>query len=425
MTGHDPLAALRLPIVRAYALGRVFSVVGWQIVAVTVGWHLYERTGRALALGLVGLFELLPVLVLLLPAGHAADRFARRSVAMVAHGLLALGSVGLAIAAHREAPEETIYALLLVMGAGRGLAAPSVSTLLPQLLPPEVFANTNAWTSSIFELSTVIGPALGGWLIALSGGATVPFAVAAGCQVVFVLLLLRLPRVAPTGGAGARSLRDVFAGLGFVRRQPVFLAAMTLDLLAVLFGGAVALLPIYAKDVLHVGPKELGLLRAAPGVGALLMALLVTRIGPWKRPGRALLVTVTGFAVATIGFGLSTSLPLSLLFLFLTGATDSVSVVIRMTLEQMITPDALRGRVAAINFVFIGCSNELGAFESGVAAALLGPVVAVVGGGVAALLVVLGVARTWPELVRLGPLHTLRPAPAGAEAATAPPAPPG
>lgn len=416
MTGHDPFAALRLPIVRAYALGRVFAVVGWQIVSVAIGWHLYERTGKALALGLVGLFELLPVLVLMLPAGHAADRFARRSVAMFAHVLLASGSLGLAWAAASDASETTIYALLLVLGSGRAFAAPSVSTLMPQLLAPEQFANANAWLSSTFQLATVIGPAIGGLLIAASGGATLPFVVGAACQLTFVVLLLRLPRVAPTGAHDERTLRDLFAGFGFIRRQPVFLAAITLDLLAVLFGGAVALLPLFAKDVLHVGPAGLGLLRAAPGVGALLMALLATRLPPWRRPGRALLITVVGFGLATIGLGLSRDLVLSLACLFLTGAFDSVSVVIRMTLEQMITPDALRGRVAAINFVFIGCSNELGAFESGVAAALLGPVVAVAGGGGVTLLVVLLVARLWPELAQIGPLHTLRP--------SAPPAPP-
>ena len=201
----------------------------------------------------------------------------------------------------------------------------------------------------------------------------------------------------------------MFAGFRFIRHNPLFLAAITLDLFAVLFGGAVALLPIFAKDILHVGPAGLGWLRAAPGAGALTMALLTTRLRPWPRPGRMLLLVVAGFGLAMIGFGLSRSFTISLACLFLTGVFDNVSVVIRLTLEQMITPDHLRGRVSAINYVFIGFSNEFGAFESGATAALLGATLSVVGGGLATLLVVAVVAKTWPELLRLGPLHSLTP----------------
>jgi predicted MFS family arabinose efflux permease len=225
----------------------------------------------------------------------------------------------------------------------------------------------------------------------------------------FIAMLRTMPVRVPPPASHRRSASDVFAGFRFVRANPLYLSAITLDLFAVLFGGAVALLPIYAKDILHVGPSGLGYLRAAPGLGALTMALMTTRRAPWQKPGRVLLLVVAGFGMATIGFGLSRSFPLSLACLFLTGVFDNVSVVIRLTLEQTITPDHLRGRVAAINYVFIGFSNEFGAFESGTTAALFGPTLSVVGGGCATIAVVLLVRAFWPELARIGPLHTLRP----------------
>jgi hypothetical protein len=247
-------------------------------------------------------------------------------------------------------------------------------------------------------------------LIAATGGATAAFVSAMIGQMLFAVILATLPKVAPSAGRH-RSAQDIFAGFRFVRANPLFLSAITLDLFAVLFGGAVALLPIFAKDILQVGPAGLGWLRAAPGMGAMTMALITTRVKPWQRPGVVLLWTVAGFGLATVGFGLSRSFALSMFCLFLTGVFDNISVVIRLTLEQVITPDHLRGRVAAINYVFVGFSNEFGAFESGAAAALFGPILAVVGGGVATLLVVLVVRAAWPQLLRVGPLHTLSPAP--------------
>ena len=246
-------------------------------------------------------------------------------------------------------------------------------------------------------------------LIAATGAATVPFAVAAVGQLIFIGLLRTLPLRMPPPAGDKRSARDLFAGFRFVRQNPLFLSAITLDLFGVLFGGAVALLPIFAKDILAVGPAGLGWLRAAPGLGALTMALVTTRLPPWRRPGRVLLMVVAGFGLAMIGFGLSRSFPLSLACLYMTGVFDNVSVVIRLTLEQIITPDHLRGRVSAINYVFIGFSNEFGAFESGGTAALFGPTLSVVGGGVATLLVVAIVGAVWPQLARIGPLHSLRP----------------
>ena len=379
------------------------------MINVAVGWMLYERTGDAWALGLVGAVELAPVLLLMIVAGNAADRYPRRNVGIFAHSLLTLVATGLALVSAANGPLWVIYSLLALVGTARAFASPSVNTILPQLLAPAEFANANAWLSSTFQLAAITGPAIGGLVIALTGGATGAFALAAVGQLVFVAALSTMPVRRPPPATARRSASDVFAGFHFVRDHPLFLAAITLDLFGVLFGGAVALLPIYAKDILAVGPTGLGWLRAAPGVGALTMALITTRLQPWQRPGRILLWVVAGFGLATIGFGLSRSFALSMVCLFLTGVFDNVSVVIRLTLEQTITPDHLRGRVSAINYVFVGFSNEFGAFESGVTAALFGPTLSVVGGGLATLLVVVMAQTVWPQLARIGPLHTLAP----------------
>ncbi len=403
----DAYAALRHRFVRSFAIGRFAAIAGWQMINVAVGWLLYERTGDPWSLGLVGAIELAPVLLLMLVAGNAADRYPRRNLGIFAHSLLTAVAIGLAVVAAANGPVWVIYSLLAFVGAARAFASPSVNTILPQLLAPAEFANANAWLSSTFQLAAITGPALGGGLIAITGGAAVPFALAAVGQLIFVAMLLTMPVRVPPAATGRRTTADVFAGFRFVRDNPLFLAAITLDLFAVLFGGAVALLPIFAKDILAVGPAGLGWLRAAPGAGALTMALVTTRRQPWQRPGRVLLFVVAGFGLATIGFGLSRSFLLSMACLFLTGVFDNVSVVIRLTLEQTITPDHLRGRVSAINYVFVGFSNEFGAFESGATAALLGPTVSVVAGGIATLLVVGAVRAAWPQLHRLGPLHTL------------------
>ena len=378
------------------------------MINVAVGWLLYERTGNAWALGLVGAVELAPILFLMVAAGNAADRFPRRNIGIAAHSLLTLTAAGLAVVTAQDGPTWLIYSLLALVGTARAFSAPAVNTILPQLLAPAEFANANAWLATTYQLASIIGPAAGGLLIAVTGGATAAFAAAAVGQAVFVVMLRTMPVRMPATTT-QRSARDVFAGFRFVRANPLFLAAITLDLFAVLFGGAVALLPIFAKDILHVGPAGLGWLRAAPGLGAMTMALITTRLKPWPRPGVTLLWVVAGFGVAMIGFGLSRSFALSMVCLYFTGVFDNVSVVIRLTLEQMITPDHLRGRVAAINYVFIGFSNEFGAFESGATAALLGPTISVVGGGFATLMVVLMVQAIWPQLSRIGPLHTLRP----------------
>jgi MFS family permease len=370
---------------------------------------LYEQTASAFSLGLVGLVELIPVLMFALPAGAAADRFPRRRVAIAAHLTLAAGS-GLLVALDvLQGPTWTYYLALFVIGLGMAFRAPSVSAMLPQLVPPKDFANANAWISSTFELASISGPAVAGFLIAVVSNAWLAFLFSATAHLAFVAILASLPSTPAVQSNARRDVRELLAGWRFVRDTRVFLAAITLDMFAVLLGGAVALLPMYAKDILHVGPVGLGWLRAAPAIGALSTALLQTRLPPWKRPGRVLLLTVAGFGIATIVFGVSRTLWLSFTALALSGVFDNISVVIRATLEQSLTPDVMRGRVSAIHSVFIGMSNELGSFESGATAAVVGPVWSVIGGGVGTLLVVAIVAVRFPQLLALAPLHELKP----------------
>jgi MFS family permease len=408
-TAVDALSAIRNPLVRALALARISGVIGTQIINVAVGWQLYERTGSALSLGLVGLFELAPVLFLMIPAGNAADRFARRNIALIAQSVVAVAAFGLMAVSWYDGPIELIYAMLVLVGAARAFSAPAVGTLLPQLLKADQFVNANAWLSSSFQFASISGPAIGGLIIAGTGGATWAYFAAGVGQLVFIAAFTTLPAIKPPQSGEKRKFSDVFAGFAFIKRTPIFLAAITLDMFAVLLGGAIVLLPVFAKDILNVGPEGLGWLRAAPAAGSLVMLLIVTRLKPMKRPGRVLVIAVVGFGVATIGFGLSTNFMLSMVCLFLTGVFDSISVIIRLTLEQVITPDHVRGRVSAINYVFIGFSNEFGAFESGATAWLFGPIASVVGGGIGTIVVVVGVVLMWPALLRIGPLHTLRP----------------
>jgi MFS family permease len=397
-------------LVRNFAAGRMAASIGQQMATVAVGWELYERTGDALALGLVGLAQVAPVMALMLPAGAAADRYPRRNVAMAAHALWALGALGLALGSRLDGPVVLIYALLVVGGAARAFAQPSTTSLLAQMLTPEEYQQAYSWLTSTNKIAQTVGPAVGGFLIAWTGEAASSYAVAALGNLAFVALLLTMPGVPPAPSGKRPSLGDLFGGIAFIRRTPVFLGAITLDLFGVLLGGAVALLPVYAKDILEVGPQGLGILRSAPSLGAVLMALIATRLPPWRRPGRVMLLAVAVFGLATVGFGVSRSVALSVVCLGLTGAADAVSVIVRGTLEQAITPDRLRGRVSAINFLFIGMSNELGGFESGATAALFGPILSVVGGGIGTLLVVLATPFVFPALYNVGPLAALKPA---------------
>ncbi len=444
---HRPYAALAYRPFRFYALGSLVSNIGMQMMGVAVSWQIYRLTGSAMALGLVGLVEVVPIVGLALPAGQLADRLSRRRVVLVAHLVIAACAAALAVlslealalpasgllawacagieALSRHMGETGVrvasplvpvmYLVLLVLGVVRAFGGPARAALLPALVPTEAFSNAVTWNSSFFQLSAVVGPALGGVVVGVLAHtawqfSAVYFAAAASAVLMFgcIFALAEPPQVA--SGREPVTLTSLLAGLRFVSRHRIILATITLDLFAVLLGGAVALLPIFADRILHVGPRGLGLLRAAPSVGALAMALFLAHRPPMRKAGPAMLLAVAAFGLATIVFGLSRSFWLSLAMLFATGAVDNISVVVRHTLVQVLTPDAMRGRVSAVNQVFISISNELGALESGLTAAWFGPVLSVVGGGLGTMLVVLAVALAWPEVRRFGSLADARPA---------------
>jgi MFS family permease len=388
----------------------MLGVIGWQMLQVALGWELYERTHSALALGLVGLVTAIPVVVLALPAGHLADRMDRKKIVIIAQMVFVTMSLSLAALSYVAGPILLMFAILLVRGTAQAYNNPARSALLPRLVPQEVFANAVTWSSSGFQIAAVIGPAIGGLVIAIEHRATDAYIIDAALTSIYFVMLLGIRGDAVTRGEAANALKprermtieSLVAGMKFVRDTKVILAALTLDLFAVLFGGATALLPIFAKDVLQVGPEGLGWLRAAPSVGALVVMLTIAHRPPMQRTGWNLILAVAGFGIATVVFGLSRSFYLSMAMLLLLGGLDGISMIIRGTLVQLWTPDEMRGRVSAVNSVFIDMSNELGGFESGALAAAVGPIAAVVGGGIGTIVVVAGVAWAWPELRRLG-----------------------
>ena len=423
---HNPYLAFRYRNFRLLFAATSLSAVGYIMQSTALGWELYERTGNALVLGNVGLAGFLPVLLLALPAGHLGDRFNRKRVTITSRLFEILGSLGLAYLSWTQGPIWLIFGFILIYSSARTLGGPAYGAFLPNSVPKEVFSSAATWQSMAFQLSAMLAPAAAGLLIArfagmaapgasINIGATLAYLVTACFATVAIICTALLTIPSPPRHNGAVTWHDVLGGVRFVFRERLVLSAITLDLFAVLFGGAVALLPVFAKDVLQVGPDGFGWLRAAPAVGATLMAACLTLLPPIRRAGVTLLWVVAGFGVATIVFGLSRNFWLSLLALAMTGATDQVSVVIRSVLVPVRTPDAMRARVNAVERVFISSSNELGALESGVTAALFGPIISVVGGGIGTLIVVALVTRFFPELRALGPLHTLEPAslPAG------------
>lgn len=397
-TPRDPYAALRERDFRLLLAGRVVSSLGNQMLSFAIGWELWLRTRSEFALGLVGLVQVVPVILLSLPAGHVADHYNRKRIVLVTQSLLATCSLCLAVLSAVQGPLVLVYLCLLGIGIARSFNDPAAATLLPQTVPPELFTSAATWNSSAWQLSAIVGPALAGGVVALINRVDVIYLADTTAALTFLVLLLLIRGRQLALSRSAATLESLGEGFRFIRGTKVILAAITLDMFAVLFGGAVTLLPVYATDILHVGATGLGLMRAAPSVGALLMAVTIAHMPPFRRAGRTLLLAVAGFGAATIVFGLSTTFWLSLLMLFLLGALDNISVVIRATLILTRTPDEMRGRTSAVNSIFIGASNELGGFESGAAAALFGPVISVVGGGVCTLLVVAAVAKLWPEM---------------------------
>ena len=377
---------------------RFFSTIAMQVQSVAVGWRIYEITHNPLSLGLVGLCQFVPMFALTLPAGALVDRSDPRRVLSASLWIGALCALLLLAVTHAGTREQwPYYAVLVVFGAARGCAGPSSQSMMPFLVTTDKLPRAIALSSSIFQVAVIIGPALGGFIYAL--GPSVAFGVSALCYLFAgtgVTLLAGRRRAGPVSEASARE--HIAEGIAYVRERRILLGAISLDLFAVLLGGATALLPVYARDILHVGPEGLGLLRSAPAVGAALTAFAIARWPLTHRAGARMFATVAVFGVATIVFGFSKDIYLSLAALVVLGAADMISVYIRHALVQFGTPDAMRGRVSAVSVLFIGASNELGEFESGVTAAWFGTVPAVIVGGVGTLLVVALWMRLFPQL---------------------------
>ena len=414
---HDPYAALRLGVYRVYVTSYALAIIGGQVQTVAFMWQIYQKTQSALSLGWVGGIQVIPVLLLALPAGHVADTVSRKKLLLATQWLLAGWGLMLAVLTlvGRNWPllVPAMFGVLLLNATTLAFARPARQSLLPQLVPGEIFPNAVTWNSSIFELCSLAGPAIGGLLVAFAG-APAAYLLNAALLVTCAIITLKFPPtpVSPRAANEAPGFRSLLAGVSFVWTRKLMLGVMLLDLFAVLVGGVTYLLPVFAKDILHVGALGFGVLRAAPACGAAAMAIVLAHRPPMRRAGRALLVAVAGFGCATIVFGLSKNFWLSFALLLCCGACDNVSVVIRHTLVQLLTPDAMRGRVSAVNQIFIGSSNELGGLESGVTADWWGPVRSVVIGGLGTLVTVAAIALSFPSLRRLGRLDEARSEPA-------------
>jgi MFS family permease len=389
-----------------YQLARVVVIIGAEAQALAVAWQVYGITHRAIDLGYTGLILFLPGLVFMLPAGHVADRFDRRRVILVCYALQAIASFWLFWLAWTGVNHVwPIFALLFAIGTGRAFSGPASSALVPHLVPKEHFVNAITWGSAIFQLANIVGPALGGVLFTLPlrgrlHGAGLVY-LCTLLAILWFLVLVGSLHVRP-GRMEHRAISKevILAGFHYVARTQVLLGSISLDLFAVLLGGAVALMPIFAQDILHAGPRGLGMLRAAPALGALAVSLWLMVRPIQRRAGIRMLVCVAIFGAATVVFGVSKSLPVSLAALFIVGASDMVSVVIRSSVLQLATPPEMRGRVSAVNSLFVGASNELGEFESGITAQWWGAVRAVVIGGVGSMLITGLWAAFFPSLRR-------------------------
>ena len=391
--------AFNYPSFRLYQVARFCIVAAMEMQSVAVGWQVYEITKRPLDLGLVGLAQFLPGIFFFLLAGHAADRYDRRKLLVICCAGFGLCSALLSYITWRGVHSVLpIYVVLVLLGVVRSFNGPASRALLPQLVPDEHFPNAVAWNATVFQAATILGPTFGGLLYAFTRGPMTVYAVASVTAVGALFATLQIELRAKLRPHEEMNLKTVLAGLRYIWEKKLILGAVSLDMFAVLLGGAVALLPVFAREILRTGPWGLGLLRSAPGVGATITAILMAHRPLRGRVGMTMLWCVAGFGVFTIVFGISHNLALSLLALFLVGATDMVSVIIRGTLVQLATPDAMRGRVNAVELIFIGTSNEFGQFESGVTAHWFGTVPAVVLGGIGTLVVIATWAWLFPEL---------------------------
>lgn len=388
----------------AFWLARVFTASGFQMLTVAIGWHLYQLTGNVLDLGLVGLVEFVPRVLFMLHTGHVADRYDRRRVAALCQSLQGLIALALALgSATDNVTRELIFALAFLLGATRSFEMPATQALLPNVVPAGLFPRAVAASASATQTATIVAPAVGGFLYAF--GSIWVYGPTVALYAIACVLTLSLQARGQVAQRGRASIDSLLAGIRFIRSRPDILGAISLDLFAVLLGGATALLPVFAKDILLTGPLGLGLLRSAPAVGALLMSLWLARFPFERNVGRTMFTAVGVFGVATIAFGLSTSFWFSLAVLVVLGAADMISMVIRGAFVQLETPDEMRGRVSAVNGLFIGASNQLGEFESGVTAHWFGTVPAVVLGGVGTLLVTGVWIRLFPTLAKRDRLH--------------------
>jgi MFS family permease len=391
---------------RLFEGARLLSNLAEQMLSVAVGWQVYDRTGRAFDLGLVGLVQFVPAVGFSLLTGHTTDRFDRRTIAMTCYGSLAATSALLyALTVRAGTGIWPIYATVFLFATARAFLGPAEQALAPDLVPSEHFSSAIAWGSSIREIGSICGPALGGWIYSAGQGAGAVYGIGALSYLVAVVLTGAMKVRTGRMERKAASFETVVAGVVYVFRNKILLGSISLDLFAVLFGGAVALLPIYARDILHVGPTGLGLLRSAPSVGAAVVAFAIAFRPLRRRTGATMLACVALYGVATVVFGASRSFGLSLAALAVVGASDMVSVVVRSTLVQIVTPAEMRGRVSAVNMVFVGGSSELGALESGMTAAWLGAVPSVILGGIAACVVVAVCSVLFSELRRVDTLE--------------------
>ncbi len=408
---HDPYSALRIALFRNYLVASSLVSMGTAAQGLAIGWEVYDRTGEAISLGLVGLVQAIPMLIFTLPAGYLADVYDRRKLMMLSLAGATLTSLGLAAFSYHELSVHWMYALLFLDATMLRMGAPARTAIMPLLVPEEEFENAVKWRTSLQQITGIGGPAIGGFIIAYNIQAA--YVLSAISSLAFIVFLFGMQLPASTRSARGRMFEQVAEGLRFVWNKKILLGASSLDLFAVLLGGAVYLLPIFAREIVDLAPvglepeEALGWLRAAPAAGACVMALLMAHLPPMRRAGRTLLFCVAGFGAATIVFGLSQNFWLSMLMLALTGAFDNVSMVVRHVVSQMSTPNHMRGRVSAVNSIFIGSSNEIGGFESGLVAQLYNPVVSVVSGGIGTLVVVLAWSGLFPSLRNLGSLAEL------------------
>ncbi len=407
-SGHSPYGVFRIPAFRKLLLGGVLVHIGTAAQSLAIGWEMYQRTDQALMLGLIGLTQAIPMLLFTLPAGYLADVFDRRSVMVAGLVGTTLTSLALALFSYTRGAIEWMYVLLFFDATFHRVATPARTALLPLVVPEEQFEGAVKWRSTLFQLSAVVGPMVGGVIITFSIPSAYMFS--AVTTIFYIVLLYRMTIPEAAMSPRGQMVKQVIEGIRFVWRRKLILGSVSLDLFAVFLGGAVYLLPIFARDIITSPPfgltpeEVLGWLRAAPAAGSIAMALILAHRPPLRKSGRSLFMAVAAFGLATIVFGVSRSFWLSWAMLFLTGFFDNISVVIRHTLVQLRTPNHMRGRVSAVNFIFIGSSNELGGFESGLVAQLFSPVVSVVSGGIGTLVVVLSWLKLFPGLRRVGEL---------------------